>query len=371
MEQSPTSRPAPDEIELSVFGPGYGEAIALHVGGGKWVLVDSCLEPESGLPATLQYLLRLGVDVGRDVPLIVATHWHDDHVRGLYGLVNTCTQAQLCISSALRSSEFGKLVALYASDSASGLNEFAHIYEHILLRRGSSAGRTIKLALADKLLYTTALHGAPDPLVTEIFAVSPSDSALLYAELALAQQTPTAGSARHRLIAPSPNHASVALWIRVGHVRILLGADLENTSQAGTGWSAVLFDSNVVDRQADVFKVPHHGSSNGHHDQVWTQLLTSSPFAVITPFRNGRHLLPAVSDIERIRALTPNLYLTASPRAGRPRWRRGVVREFVGQVTSSIESVATGWGQVRLRCRPGGVSHEWQVMLLGDAYRVP
>ncbi len=371
MEQSPTSRPAPDEIELSVFGPGYGEAIAVHVGGGKWVLVDSCLEPESGLPATLQYLLRLGVDVERDVPLIVATHWHDDHIRGLYGLVNTCTQARLCISSTLRSSEFSKLVALYASDSASGLNEFAHIFEHILFRRGSSAGGLIKLALADKLLYTTAVQRDLAPLVTEIFAVSPSDSALLHAELALAQQSLMAGGARHRLIDPSPNHASVALWIRTGNVRILLGADLENTSQAGTGWSAVLFDSNVADGQADVFKVPHHGSANGHHDQVWTQLLTPLPFAIVTPFRNGRHLLPAATDIARIRALTPNLYLTASPRAGRPRWRRGVVREFVGQVTSSIESVTTGWGQVRLRCRPAGVSHEWQVTLFGDAHRVP
>jgi hypothetical protein len=371
MEQSASSRPAPDEIELSVFGPGYGEAIALHVGGGQWVLVDSCLEPESGLSATLQYLLRLGVDVGRDVPLIVATHWHDDHIRGLYGLVNACTRARLCISSALRSSEFNKLVALYASDPASGVSEFAHVYEHLLFRRGGSAGGPIKLALADKLLYTTALQGAPDPLVTEIFAMSPSDSALLLAELALAQQSPMAGSARHRLIAPTPNHASVALWIRAGHVRVLLGADLENTSQADTGWNAVLFDSNVADGQADTFKVPHHGSPNGHHDQVWTQLLTPSPIAVVTPFHNGRHLLPAASDVARIRALTPNLYLTASPRTGRPRWRRRVVREFVGQVTSSIEPVTTGWGQVRLRCRPAGVSHEWQATLFGDTYRVP
>ena len=51
-----------DELEISIFGPGYGEAIALHLGFGKWVLVDSCLEPKSGKPAQLQYLESLGID---------------------------------------------------------------------------------------------------------------------------------------------------------------------------------------------------------------------------------------------------------------------------------------------------------------------
>jgi len=32
----------PDELEVSVFGPGYGESLAIHLGLGSWIIIDSC-----------------------------------------------------------------------------------------------------------------------------------------------------------------------------------------------------------------------------------------------------------------------------------------------------------------------------------------
>ena len=32
--------PASHEIEITVFGPGYGEAIAVHLGEQQWMLID-------------------------------------------------------------------------------------------------------------------------------------------------------------------------------------------------------------------------------------------------------------------------------------------------------------------------------------------
>jgi hypothetical protein len=61
--------PAKGELEITLFGPGYGESIALHVGAGAWVLVDSCIDG-AGEPKALQYLTDLGVDPARDVRLI-------------------------------------------------------------------------------------------------------------------------------------------------------------------------------------------------------------------------------------------------------------------------------------------------------------
>ncbi|MBN1875905.1 MAG: hypothetical protein JXA33_16905 [Anaerolineae bacterium] len=55
--------PAPDELEISVFGPGYGESILVHVGAGNWILVDSCLDPVSKQPAALTYLDTLNVNI--------------------------------------------------------------------------------------------------------------------------------------------------------------------------------------------------------------------------------------------------------------------------------------------------------------------
>ena len=50
-----------DEIEVSVFGPGKGECIVLHVGSGRWVVVDSCIEPGDSWSVAERYLRGLGV----------------------------------------------------------------------------------------------------------------------------------------------------------------------------------------------------------------------------------------------------------------------------------------------------------------------
>ena len=73
--------PSYDEFELTLLGSGYGESIVMHVGEGAWVLVDSCGRTDA--PAALEYLKILGVDPGEAVKLIVASHWHDDHIRGI------------------------------------------------------------------------------------------------------------------------------------------------------------------------------------------------------------------------------------------------------------------------------------------------
>ena len=105
--------PRDDELEVTLFGPGFGESVVLHVGDGKWLIVDSCIHPESSLPAALDYLFQLKVDVNEAVKLVVATHWHDDHIRGISGVFNACQSAELVISGALQVDEFLKLVALY------------------------------------------------------------------------------------------------------------------------------------------------------------------------------------------------------------------------------------------------------------------
>lgn len=37
--------PVADELEVSVFGPGVGESVVVHLGHGDWMVVDSCLNP--------------------------------------------------------------------------------------------------------------------------------------------------------------------------------------------------------------------------------------------------------------------------------------------------------------------------------------
>src|SRR3712207_143103 len=96
------------EVEISLFGRGVGECLALHVGEGEWCIVDSF--PGSSHPSiALDYLTDIGVPVS-SVSLILATHWHDDHIQGLADTVAACTNAMFACSAALDVDEFFELV---------------------------------------------------------------------------------------------------------------------------------------------------------------------------------------------------------------------------------------------------------------------
>ena len=364
--------PALNEIEVSVWGAGYGEAIALHIGEGEWILVDSCINPDSQLPASLDYLKNLKFRVGEAVKLIVVTHWHDDHVRGISTVLNECKSSSLVISGALRVDEFLNLVNLYSKptiQNTSGLDEFARAFQ--LLQKRKKQGTRFnppKWASADRLLYRDEIRINSEIIEAKVYSLSPSDASVLKAQLAFARLLPKENEHKKRVASPKPNHASVVLWVELGNEIILLGADLENTSDSEIGWSAILSGSTVTSEKASVFKIPHHGSENAHHNDVWVKLLWSEPIAIVTPFHPGRKFLPSPEDIKRITNLTSRAYATAPAKQRRPRWSRGVVRDFARQATRYMQVVDYGWGQVRLRKRMNQVGESWHVELFGDAY---
>jgi glyoxylase-like metal-dependent hydrolase (beta-lactamase superfamily II) len=98
--------PQSDEFELSLFGPGVGECIITHIGNGQWIVVDSCLSPETKQPVALSYLNRLSVDIADSVCVFIVTHWHDDHMDGGAALLEAATNANFCCSIALKKDEF-------------------------------------------------------------------------------------------------------------------------------------------------------------------------------------------------------------------------------------------------------------------------
>ena len=79
------SHPSDDELEVSVFGPGIGECIVVHLGRHEWIIVDSCCDTDNE-PAATKYLKEIGIDTASEVKLIVASHWYDDHIRGKGGI---------------------------------------------------------------------------------------------------------------------------------------------------------------------------------------------------------------------------------------------------------------------------------------------
>lgn len=340
--------PAPNEFEVSLFGPGIGESAVLHVGDGEWIVVDSCVEASTRKPVALAYLRSLGIDPATAVRLIVATHFHDDHLRGLCDVVEACPGARFICSAALRAEEFWQLLEANRSSDigASGTAEFDRILQ-LLSARSELRARIISPEFA--FVGTRVYERFGTTVPCKIDALSPSSATLTAAHLRIGALLPNEGSVKAATVDIGANDLSLALWVRVGEACALLGGDLEESGRPNEGWQAVIASPVRPNRRAVVFKVPHHGSPTAHHDSVWDAMLAPRPTAMVTPYARGRRKLPAHSDIARLCTKTPDVYVTSLGLTKAPRVRASVVERIVQGIAQDRRVLGVDMGHVRAR----------------------
>ena len=352
MEASGSRNRAPqnDELEISLFGPGVGECVIVHLGHNEWMVVDSCKDAARSQPVALQYLDELGVDIESDVKLIVVTHWHDDHIDGVSQLVKAAKNARVAISAALQSREFGEFVQLYSKatfvERTSGISEFESLLREFKSRRGNAATR-----LGGPDIW--ALEGLPlRPQTTGVAAVtalSPSSQSMTDALARFTKLLPKSGDRPRRLPRFTPNDSSIVLRIDTPEFSAILGGDLENVADPKRGWNAVIASPHRGSLKSNAVKIAHHGSDNGDHPEIWSEMLIPSPFALLTPFSCGRKPLPAETDVQRMKARTDDLYCTAWPSTRRPPKRMSVVRRTIQDIALSHRAMPPNAGHIRLR----------------------
>ena len=316
--------PAHDELEISVIGPGRGETIILHLGHDEWVIVDSCIAKGTNEASALSYLRLLGPHVPQRIRLVAATHWHDDHIQGLASILAAAPDARFACSTALSSNEFATLVGIAADpvNPRGGLDELLAVLGELQKRPADRAHPQWTIEQRELLHLSEPSRAFP----VSIRALSPSDAMMTAALHELSTLIPAAGQPRTRIRSQAPNGLSVVLWLDAGPRSVLLGADLEQKETADRGSLAVV-GSHRAGKRAQVFKVPHHGSKNAECEDVWTQMLTPQPIAIVTPFNGGKGL-PAGGDLRRIEDRTSNGYCTAGSRVAAPKRAPMVEKKF-------------------------------------------
>lgn len=345
--------PAAEEFELTLLGPGYGESIAVHLGNGEWAIIDSFLDSD-GTPAALRYLENIGVRPAEAVALIVATHWHDDHIRGIARLVELCPAAQFCCASVLCGKEFltliGTLEGNHFSASGSGLRELYRVFSRL-----SDREQTPIHAFANRLLFRSPR--------CEVWSLSPGDRVFQAFLWRVGASSPRTGGNKTRLPDLSPNETAVVLWLESRGCSLLLGADLDRH-----GWVAIVDDAARRAGAASVFKVPHHGSEHANESTVWDQMLKDEPVAILTPWRRGRGVLPATRDVQRILRCTSNAWITNKGWSGKSdvRHENRAVAKTLRESGVRIRRLARDSGFVRLR-RSIGADDRWTVETFGNA----
>jgi hypothetical protein len=353
--------PQEDEIEVSIFGPGYGESIALHIGAGSWILIDSCIEPNLKIPAFLHYCSKIKIDPKECVRAIVATHWHDDHIRGLSEVLAECPNADFICSDALNCREFLVLASRYGTrpEMSRGLNEFNKILGIL-----GKLGKPPIWAISNRCLFKAKDDQGNS--IAEFHALSPSDESVRLSRVEIASLIPEVRAQKRDIIPTLPNHMATVIWAMIKAQNILLGSDLQNHVSNLIGWNAILKSDARPNGIASIFKSSHHGSYNGDNPGIWEQLLAPNPLVMLTPFNCGKVILPSKTDIKRISERTDSAYITAKPIPKRLK-RERVVEEFVKGATKDIKIVNSSFGQIRLRRNEPISETTWKIELFGSA----
>jgi competence protein ComEC len=209
---------------------GQGDGLVLATGPGSAVVVDTGPDPR----LMDRCLSRLKV---RSVPVLVITHFHADHVRGLSGV--------------LEGRHVGVIETSPRADPAGGAAE--------VRSAAARAGVPVRVAALGE-------EATVGPLSWQVLGPP-------------AGPLPASDS--------PPNDASVVLLVRVRGIRLLLMGDEERPSQA-------VLHRDHPDLRVDVLKVAHHGSSKQDPDLVDS---LGARVAVISVGRDNDYGHPAGSTL--------------------------------------------------------------------------
>jgi len=184
---------------------GQGDSTLIRIDDSTAIAVDTGPDPA----AERRCIQRLGIT---QIPLLVLTHFHADHVEGLAGLLAISRPSMLEVSP--------------------------------LAQPSTEAARVNRWIKSAGIAERSAAPG-------DTFHVGPVTVEVVWPQRIL------------RGVGSDPNNASVTLLVLVNGIRVLLGGDLETAAQ-----EAVLASGRVT--AVDVVKVPHHGSAKQSPD--WARL---------------------------------------------------------------------------------------------------
>ncbi|MYS34816.1 MBL fold metallo-hydrolase [Streptomyces sp. SID4920] len=239
-------RPAPLTRVLTGWPPpgwafamcdvGQGDALVLAAGRGSGVVVDVGPDPR----LADRCLRELGVS---RIPLLLLTHFHADHVRGLPGVLRGRAVGAIQTTSLDEPPEQAAFVRRTAARA------------RVPVMRAAPGERRRIGTLDWQVLWPPGAPGAAGPV--------PQD----------------------------PNDASVTLFVRAGGLTLLLPGDLEPPAQQA------LLRSRPGLPRVDVLKVAHHGSA--HQDSALLRAVRPR-FALVSVGRDNPYGHPAPRTVDAL-----------------------------------------------------------------------
>lgn len=344
------------EIYVLGTGGGYGESIVANLGNNEWIIIDSCIHPNNNKCLPLEFLHKKDVDLD-DVKMIICTHWHSDHIKGLSLLIEKCGQAKFVFSHA---TDYRKFISFINYDykfkgttsDNSSTKEFNRCLEIIIDKK-----QAVKKAQYDKLLYATSYKSVD----IKVWSLSPSEKAMKNYDLEISEYFQNFSESNIKLPKLTPNDKSVVILLELGKHIAILGADLEvKLKDPDLGWLDIVHNSVVVKStgKAKYFKIPHHGSKNGYHDDIWNILLDAMPIGCLTP--SNRHSLPRKLMIDKYSSLTSELYSSSKPKEHtKPKKRSTRAKKTISNFNETLREIVFNQGIISTYVNITDPGSEW------------
>jgi hypothetical protein len=256
-------RLANDRLHAVVFGPGYGESVAVYVPDGGWLICDSLSSAHGSadfVPAGELLTSRRELAAA-----LILTHPHDDHVAGFDRLVRRFA---------------GGLVGRVGIElPEKGFTE------------GDDAARVLATSNRAKALAAISSHWHHHPEAK--WEMSADHPPLRLGPATVEVLHPDSGYVARGRPDPrqAPNAYSTPVLICWEQARILLGADLPNAQ-----WTHVLAkarEQELADHHG--LKVPHHGSTKCLADEL-VRAGNRDRLVVLAPWHLGGNILPRLDE---------------------------------------------------------------------------
>lgn len=340
------SPPAPDELEVSVFGPSKGECIVVHLPNDSWFVVDSFLVKGAAgrEPVAVAYLKNaLGVS---SVDGVFLTHWHDDHTAGAAALLQTFAPSLRIVGVP---SGYGKReLASFAADrlpfdlGSKLIRDLVAVFD-VLATPELAAVRVVQLADGVQL-------EPPGNNLWTLTALSPSFEDERHHFETLLSFLP--GSTKPPPATYDVNSGCAVLRLETNDTVVMLCSDLDVGDSVRRGWRCIV-QNHAARLKSDLVKVGHHGSVTAFLKDAWAAFgANAKPKAVITPFPAANGRLPRPEMVERLAKVASPLHVTARARGSGAGKLNASDNPFPSYVVTS-PSALRDTGQVRYRRKAG------------------
>ena len=244
-------------LSIWVLNAGEGDSIVLRFPDESWAVVDSNVPPGSKEPPALRLLREKRV---RNLSFVCLTHPHADHYSGLAEILG-CYEGRIgglwmfCIDSA-HVRKF--LIAQHQKSSTTPGRLKQYLELQTIFQVFQKMG---KKGLTYQLVGGLRLPSCGD---VTIDCLSPLSRDINEYQNQLARCTePQHYTAQENLL-------SSVLRLRYGLCTILLSSDAPTKSWPRVWKETVKRRESFV---ANAVKVSHHGSREGHHEEIWKKML--------------------------------------------------------------------------------------------------